>query len=343
MDPVKIGVVGCGNIFKLAHLPALKKLKGAEVVACADIDKDRAEEGSKLLGVPYFTSAEDLFETDVDAVEILTPTYTHSELAIKALKAGKHVFVEKPIALHGADGRKMIETAEKEGLLLFVGHVRRFDKRWIVMKQIVSKRNVVPMYIRKTEVQNLPFPAEYWYWQEDKSGGVALDLGVHVVDFIRWFFESEPIRVFAAGKQIKKEAKVNDTYDHFTMMIEFEGGKVGLCEVSWTYPYPSRYGVFYHHVDVVGKNGRIRYTPMDTPIVGIAKAEFEMPRFSPLLSTFPDAFIAEVQHFVDCIRHGIEPVVTAHDALVALEVVEAGKESAKRGEAVSLDKGGDLQ
>ncbi|MCD6372944.1 MAG: Gfo/Idh/MocA family oxidoreductase [Thermococcus sp.] len=333
---LKVGVVGCGNIFNLAHKNALKKIESIKVVACMDIDEERAREGARAFKAKAFTSLDEFLDLDMDVVEILTPTYTHAELAIKTLKAGKHVIVEKPIALTVEEGEKMIKTAEKEGLHLFVGHVRRFDKRWMQMKEVIKKRNILPMHIRKSEVQNLPFPKDYWYWDERKSGGVAVDLGVHVTDFLRWFFESEPLSVYAVGKSIKEEARANGIFDHFLMMITFEGGKTGIAEVSWAYPYPSRYGIFYHHVDIIGKNGRIRYTPLDTPVVGVAKANFEMPRFSPLLSTFPDAFERELRHFFSCIRGKEEAAVTAHDALIALKIAENAKESARRGEVVEI-------
>ena len=156
---------------------------------------------------------------------------------------------------------------------------------------------------------------------------------------MRWLFESEPVEVFGSGKMIKEQARERNTYDHFVMMIKFEGGKLGIAEVSWAYPYPARYGVFYHHLDIIGKNGRIRYTPMDTPVVGVAKSQFEMPRFSPLLSTFPDAFERELRHFFECIREDKEPTVSAKDALIALKIAEKAKESAKLGKSVEFGGG----
>ena len=338
MNVLRVGVVGCGNIFNLAHRSALGVLQREgliNVVGCFDIVRERAEEGAKALGAKVFDGLEELIG-EVDVVEVLTPTHTHATLAIEALKAGRHVIVEKPIALTVEEGEKMLREAGKRDLHLLVGHVRRFDKRWVQMKGVIKKRNILPTHIRKVEVQNLPFPADYWYWDENKSGGVALDLGVHVTDFLRWFLEAEPVRVYAVGKAIKDEARRNGTFDHFVMMIEFEGGKTGIGEVSWAYPYPSRYGVFYHHVDVIGRNGRIRYTPLDTPVVGVAKANFEMPRFSPLLSTFPDAFERELEHFFRVINGEEEPVLTGEDALIALKIAEKAKESARRGEVVEI-------
>ncbi|WP_042691746.1 Gfo/Idh/MocA family protein [Thermococcus nautili] len=338
MTLLKVGVVGCGNIFNLAHRDALKVLQREgliDVVGCFDLVRERAEEGARALNARAFEGLDELIG-EVDVVEILTPTHTHAELAVKALKAGRHVIVEKPIALTVEEGERMIGEAMKRGLHLLVGHVRRFDKRWMSMKDVIRKRNILPTHVRKVEVQNLPFPADYWYWDERKSGGVALDLGVHVTDFLRWFLDAEPVRVYAVGKAIKEEARRNGTFDHFVMMIEFEGGKTGIGEVSWAYPYPSRYGVFYHHVDVIGRNGRIRYTPLDTPVVGVAKASFEMPRFSPLLSTFPDAFERELEHFFRVIAGEEEAVVTAEDALIALRIAEKARESARTGEVVEV-------
>ncbi|HII61748.1 Gfo/Idh/MocA family protein [Pyrococcus horikoshii] len=337
-ERLKVGVIGCGNIFNLAHKPALRSLRTiAKVVAVMDINEEAAKKAGKELNAKVFTSLDEFLEQDMDVVEVLTPTYTHAEIAIKALKAGKHVIVEKPIALTSEEAEKMIKEAEEQGLKLFVGHVRRFDKRWTQIKEVIKTRNILPMQIRKIEVQHLPFPADYWYWDESKSGGVIIDLGVHVTDFLRWFFESEPVEVFAVGKAIRGEARVNKTYDHVVMFIKFEGNKTGIGEVSWSYPMTPKYGVFYHHLDIIGKNGRIRYTPLDTPVVGVIKSSFEMPRFSPMLSTFPQAFEAELRHFFECIKSNCEPVVTARDALIALQIAEKARESIKKGEPVKVE------
>lgn len=336
MGKLKVGIIGCGNIFNLAHKNALKNLKEVKVVACMDIKEKKAKEATKEFNAKPYTNLDEFLDLDLDVVEILTPTYTHAELAIKALKSGKHVIVEKPIALTTEDAQKMIKTAEKEGLWLLVGHTRRFDKRWVQIKEVIKKRNIVPMQIRKAEVQRLPFPETAWYWKPNKGGGVAIDLGVHVTDFLRWYFESEPVKILGIGKAIRKEAKINGTYDHFVMMIEFEGGKTGLAEVSWAYSYPARYGVFYHHLDILGKNGRIRYTPLDTPVVGVVKSHFEMPRFSPLLSAFPEAFETELRHFFRVIMGEEEPSITAKDALIALQMAEVAIESAKKEEPLEF-------
>jgi len=158
MGKLKVGIIGCGNIFHLAHKNALKNLKEVKVVACMDIKKKKAKEAAKEFNAKAYTNLDEFLDLDLDVVEILTPTYTHAELAIKALKSGKHVIVEKPIALTSEEAQKMIKTAEKEGLWLLVGHTRRFDKRWVQIKEVIKKRNIVPMQIRKAEVQRLPFP-----------------------------------------------------------------------------------------------------------------------------------------------------------------------------------------
>lgn len=336
-EKLRVGVIGCGNIFNLAHKHVLKKLENVKVIAFMDIKEERAKQAAKEFNASYYTKLDEFLDLDLDVVEILTPTYTHAELAIKSLKSGKHVIVEKPIALTSEEAEKMIKTAEKESLKLFVGHVRRFDKRWMQIKEVIKTRNILPMQIKKSEFQRLPFPGDYWYWKPDKSGGVAIDLGVHITDFLRWYFESEPIEVFGIGKMIRKEAITNNTYDHFTMIIKFDRGQTGIAEVSWAYPYPARYGVFYHYLDIIGKNGRIKYVPMDTPIIGIVKNQFEMPRFSPMLSTFPDAFEREIKHFLECITKEKEPIVTAYDSKIALEIAEKAINSTKKGEPIKME------
>ncbi len=341
---MKVGVIGCGNIFNLAHKYVLNQLKNEgeiEIVGCLDEDFQKAKEGALFLETTPYNDLEKFLSLNMDIVEILTPTSTHSKLAIKALESGKHVIVEKPMALTTADAKKMIETAQKTGKKLFVGHTRRFDHKWTQVKEEIKQKDIKPVEIKKSELQYLPFPPTYWYWKEDKSGGAILDIGVHAIDLVLWFFESKPISVYSIGKQIRKEAKQNNTFDHFLSILIFPDNRTGIIEVSWAHSSSKKLGTFYHYLDVVGKNGRIRYTPSEsTTALGIIEEEISLPRFSKLLSTTVEAFKEEIRHFISCIKNNTTPRVTPKDAMVAVHVAECALKSAKFKKPVKISSEG---
>lgn len=332
---LKVAIVGNGNICNRAHIPAWRSVKDAEIVAVCDIMKERAERAAKEVNAKAYTSIDDLLSEEVDVIDLCVPTHLHAELAIKSLKAGKHVICEKPISNNLQDAKAMIKAAKENGKRLFIAHTRRFDPRFLRIKEAVDREKIgTPVYLQRSERSWLPFQ-DTWHWDPKKSGGVLLDVGIHCVDMARWFLDAEPIEVFAKGKTIREEAKRSGCYDFAVLLIKFKGEKRAIIEVSWA--HPKEWAPFYSNLTIIGTQGKIEYSDKDSnPMVVVTEGKISFPRYSPLLSAPLEAFSGELSHFLKCITKGIEPRITPDDAYIALKVIKVAENSIKEGRPIEI-------
>ncbi len=231
---IRVALVGCGNIGVKGHVPAYAKLPNAEIVAVCDADDQLATTAGELTGAAIYTDFDALLANEaVDAVDVCTPPWTHAEITIKAVRAGKHVLCEKPIAPSLDDADAMIAAAAEAGVKLMVGQTRRFDHRYRTIKEQIDAGHVgKPVYVRRAERQFLPFPADTWYWDTSVGGGVILDIGVHTSDLMRWLFDDEPVEIRAVARAIGQAAKDAESFDYAQITYKFAGGGLGFAETS---------------------------------------------------------------------------------------------------------------
>ena len=336
MNKLRVAVIGNGGIFQIAHAPAWQKVSAAEVVANCDVDLNLAEQASQIFaGSRGFSDVDDMFRNvDFDIVDICTPHGSHAELSIKALDAGKHVIVEKPIALTLEDAAAVMDATRRSDGQLFVAHTRRFDRRWIEVKQQLSSGRIgEPVAASWHERSWAGFPPDSWRWHP-QNGGILADLGVHVADLFAWFFEDSPTEVYARTRCVRPEAKDYGTPDFAVVQLTYGNARQALIELSWTHPQGQ--APFYSSLEVIGTKGKIRLSDQDSAPMVVVKNGIDVPRYSPLLSTFPSAFADELSHFVDCAMNGSEPRITPRDAYWATAAVIKAQDSARSGEAVSL-------
>lgn len=338
MSEVRVAIVGNGGIYRLAHGPAWSRIQRAKVVATCDIIQERAEQARRDLGAQAaFTSIGDLLETDgIDLVDICTPSDTHAELAIQSLRAGKDVICEKPMAMKPADARSMIREAQRAKRRLFIGHTRRFDRRWVQMQeQIQAGRIGEPVAVRRTERSWGGFPSvDDWHWDLSRSGGALMDLGVHIADLFSWFLDARPTEVYAKGLTVREEARARGCYDFGLIQVGFPGGKRATMEVSWT--HPKEYAPFYATTEVIGTRGKLTYSDKNSAPMTVVQSGINVPRYSTLLSSFPETFVDELNHFLDCREQGTAPRITLAQAATAVDVVTAAFESIASGRSVAL-------
>jgi len=345
-EQIKVGLIGCGNIGAGGHLPAYAHIPEAELVAVCDAVEELAHAAAERSGATAYTDYRQLLEQeDVEMVDICVPTYLHAQAAIAAIKAGKHVLCEKPIAhtLEAADA--MIEAAQANGAKLMIGQVRRFDHRYASIKaQIDAGKVGRPVFIRRAERQFLPFPPDAWQWDPKRGGGVILDIGVHATDLFRWFLDEDAVEVYAVAKSVREAAREAGSFDHAMITCKFDGGGVGFAEASWAYPQGFG-GTLYAQLDVVGTEGKIQYADKDTnPMLTYTTEKgHELPRYFRFMSTTEYAFEEEIRHFVRCVLNDREPAVSPQDARAALEMALAAQRSAETGQPVQLPLGKEVR
>ena len=336
MKDLAVAIVGNGGIYHLAHGPAWRQISQAHVVATCDIIKERAEQaGAELGSKKCFASMDEMLAQDgIDLVDICTPHPTHAELAIQALRAGKHVICEKPMALDLDDAARMIRVARQENRHLYIGHTRRFDRRWIEVKeQLRAGRIGKPVGIRWSERSWAGFAPDSWRW-DPNNGGVLMDLGVHIADLFIWLLEAECTEVYAKTLSVRPEARERGAPDFALVQMSFADQQQGLMELSWA--HPATYAPFYSSLEIVGTAGKLTLSDRDAGPMIVIKNSVEVPRYSPLLSTFPESFVGELAHFIDGISANTSPRVTLDDAYRAVEVMVKALESAATGKPTTL-------
>jgi UDP-N-acetylglucosamine 3-dehydrogenase len=335
----RVGLIGCGNIGAGGHLPAYAHSPEAELVAVCDAVEELVHAAAERSGATAYTDYRRLLERkDINMVDICLPTYLHAQVAVAAAEAGKHVLCEKPMAHTLEAAEAMIEAAEKAGVKLMIGQVRRFDHRYVSIKEQIDVGKVGrPVFIRRAERQFLPFPPDAWQWDPKRGGGVILDIGVHATDLFRWYFGQEAIEVYAVARLVREAAREAGSYDHAMITYAFDGGGVGFAEASWAYPHNFG-GTLYAHLDIVGTEGKIEYSDKDTnPMLAYTPQRgHELPRYFKFMSTTEYAFEEEIRHFVHCIIEGRELSISPQDARAALEMALAAQRSAEVGLPVSL-------
>ena len=208
---LRVGLVGCGEIASYAHLRILRHLSGAALVAVADPAPDARECARRLARVPVHGRTEELLSRDdVDAVVICAPTPHHAELAIAASEAGKHFYLEKPIATSAEDGRRVVEAGAATDLATAIGFNRRFHPLYQAAREIVRAGRIGRVRAVTTAFCE-PRPADAmpgWMRRRATGGGVLLDLASHHLDSLRWFLDDEFGEVAAS---LSSEESEDDT------------------------------------------------------------------------------------------------------------------------------------
>lgn len=211
---LKVGVLGAGHLGKI-HLKCLKNLPDHYTVAgFYDANKDVAAEVSREMELKAFETIEELIQA-VDVVDIVTPTLNHYDCAVKALKACKHIFIEKPITETAAQARELIKLTEEAGVLAQVGHVERFNPAYLSARNYIQN----PMFI---ETHRL---AEFNPRGTDVP--VVLDLMIHDIDIVLSMVKSNIKKISASGVAV-----VSDTPDIANARIEFDNGCVANLTAS---------------------------------------------------------------------------------------------------------------
>lgn len=210
---IKIGVIGAGHLGKI-HIRLLKEITGFQLVGFVDSDDENAAKVTAEYGIKRYLSFDDLL-ADVDAVDIVTPTFNHFESATRAMKMGKHVFIEKPLANNMQEAKDMLALSREAGIKVQVGHVERFNPAFLAAQQYDMK----PMFI---ETHRL---AEFNPRGTDVS--VVLDLMIHDIDITLSVVKSNVKKISASGVAV-----VSDTPDIANARIEFDNGCVANITAS---------------------------------------------------------------------------------------------------------------
>jgi len=326
-----VGVIGCGAIGRTCHLRGYEALPDeVQILAVADVNEVRAKEAAERFDVPavYTDYHHLLSREDIDAVSIATPNYLHAQQAIDALRAGKHVLCEKPMALDLESAQAMIEAATENDRQLMVGFTHRFHNFIRRAKELLESGTIGrPFMMRIRFAHEGPYTSwtamSDWFFDPAKAGGGALlDMGIHAIDLFRYLL-GDPLSISAQVATLVKDIAVED---NAIGVMTFPGQCMGYFEVGWT----SKEG--FLGVEVYGTEGSMIIDYV-TPI-RLFTSEGGWQEITDCLG---GGWPAEVAYFVHCLREGKEVWPTGKDGLAALKIALAAYESSKGGRVISLD------
>jgi predicted dehydrogenase len=326
---VRVCLLGAGRAAKVHANSLVHHVPGGELAAIVDSDPTVLNATADRFGVTSrFGSLEEALEGgDFEAVVITTPTFTHADLAIRAAHAGKHVFLEKPMALNLGECDAIIRAAEQNGVLLQLGFMRRFDPDFVAAAGLIQAGEIgQPMLVKSlTHGPGLPPP---WARDLSTSNGMLAEVNSHDWDSTRWLMGSNYERVYVEVANFKGEARGVTTrhfYDNVLVNIRFENG--GLGSISGVCPCDYGYDA---RVEVVGEKGILQIGELKGQAVVLC-TDRDHGLVTPIYRTWPQrfawAYILEMEHFVDCILSGEQPIVGGEDGRWAVAGVLAGTKS----------------
>jgi UDP-N-acetylglucosamine 3-dehydrogenase len=314
MKKLGVAVIGTG-FWGRNHARVFKELEETELLAVCDINAERVKNVAKQFGVRAYTSMGKLLKRkDVEAVSNCVWSLNLAKETLKALKAGKHVLVEKPMATNVKQAEKLLGTAKEEKLHLTVGFLMRFIPGIQHMKNAVEDKTIGNLVCATAKRVS--------EWPERIGDvGVVKDIAIHDIDIIRYLFGEEPIAVYAKTGSMKHKK----FEDYAQIMLTFEGGKSAFIESNWLTPYKTRTLV------VTGSKAimKLDYITQELTIEDATKTI--QPRYP-----WQEPLKLELQHFANCILKKENPLITGTDGLKALQIAEAALKSSAIGRAVKL-------
>lgn len=326
---IRICMIGAGRVGKNHSRSIVRHVPGGQIVALVDPVKDVLNATGNEYGIEArFESLEmALDKVEFDAVVITTPTFTHKSLALIAAENGKHVFLEKPMALNLQECDDILEGIQKAGVLLQLGFMRRFDPEFAAAaKRIEAGEIGRPMMIKTlTHGPGLP-PA--WARDLKTSNGMLAEVNSHDWDTVRWFMGSNYERVYTEVANFKGEANQIDTpdfYDNVLVDIRLESGGLGMISGIC----PCGYG-YDARAEVYGEKGVMQIGEMQGQAVVVCTNR-DQGLITPIYRTWPErflwAYILEMEHFVQCIQTGTAPIVGGSEGRWAVAGVLAATRS----------------
>ncbi|MCC7346324.1 MAG: Gfo/Idh/MocA family oxidoreductase [Variibacter sp.] len=297
--PLRIGVVGVG-VMGSNHARVLMDLAGVQLVGIADPDREQGERIAQAVRCPCFDDAEALVDLGLDAVTIAAPTHLHHDLALAAIQRGLHVLVEKPIASSVEEGRAIVAAAAAKGVMLMVGHVERFNPAVKSVKEAIQNEEILSIGITRVG----PFPPRM------SNVGVVIDLGVHDIDLIRYFTDSEIAEV-----QPMLASALAAQEDIALLQFRTQSGVLAQITTNWLTPFKAR---------TVQVATRRKYVVADL----LTRQVTECFGFQPdgsysmrhLSVGHDEPLRAELMAFVHAARTGQPPVVRGEEGVASLEI-----------------------
>ena len=356
---LKVALIGCGGVANAAHIPAWAAMPRVQVVAVCDLIAERAAAAAERLGVApsgiYTDYKQVLALPEVDAVDICTPNYMHSVIAVDALNAGKHVFCEKPDAVSVAEATRMKQAAEQSGKVLMVMRNNRYHNASAYLKQYIKDGRMGEVYAARCgwiRRRGIPGKGGWFTTKALSGGGPLIDLGVHMIDLTLWLM-GNPRPVAVSGCTYTKfaqsgpqesihssfgDAKADGVFDVEDLAMGFIRLDNGACiqiEFSWA----SNIGKERVFVELRGTKAGSCWDA-DEGTLNIFSEEYGRLQNSTPITGIQglENHATNLRHFTEVLLDGVEPMFVPQQGVDMIAILEAMYRSAELGREVRLEE-----
>lgn len=338
-NPIGFGLIGCG-VWGEVHARTYALSPNARFIAVCDSSLEQAEKMAQQFNVEFYYKDIDKFlaHPELEAVSIVTPDFTHTDIVCAALEAGKHVLVEKPLAMTVAECEKILKVRDANQAILMVNYANRWKTPFIHVRNMVESGELGDLLMMNLRLNDTLFvPTKMLSWAA-KSNPLHF-LGSHIIDLVHWISQAEINRVYSVSRSVVlKEMGIN-TPDFFQSMLELSSGGSVYMENCWIVSENAP-SVFEFKAEFVGSKGTVfvdvshhrmieKYTLSDASMPDVGE-RYDL-RGKPMGHT-------SIEHFIDCVRNNTSPFVNGEDGLKSVKIVEALEKSAQLKQPVDLLK-----
>lgn len=341
----RIGIIGCGKIAQVRHIPEYATHPQAELAGYYDLNPDRVRELAGQYGGRAYSSWQELLaDPAIDAVSVCAANNAHAEITVAALEAGKHVLCEKPMATTLAECEAMVAAARKSGKYLMIGHNQRLAKAHAKARQLVLDGVIGDIITFRTtfghggpETWSVDPGKTTWFFDKKKAAmGAMADLGIHKTDLIQFLTGQRVVETTALVATLDKkgpDGALIGVDDNAVCVYRMSGGAVGTMTASWTY-----YGAEDNSTVLYGSKGQMRI--YDDPAYSIkvttAQGESILYDIDKIQTNDNQTKSGVIDLFMDCLVDGTPPEISGEEALSAMRAVFAAIQSSETGRTVQV-------
>lgn len=351
MERTKVAILGAGFITDI-HLESYRRfIPEAEVVAVYARNAAKAEAFAKKHGIPqWYTDIEEaITRSGCAIVDICLPNFLHADATFRAAAAGKHIIIEKPLAVTLSEADAMIGACDAAGVKLMYAEELCFAPKYERMRQMIGEGAIGNVYMLKQSEKHSGPHSDWFYDVSLSGGGVLMDMGCHAIQWFRWMLgNARPLSVYATMSTVLHQNRTKGE-DNSVMIIEFENGVTAVAENSW-----AKHGGMDDRSEAHGTGGVI-YADLFMGNAAISYSKngygYAMEKadttvgwsFTVFEEVFNQGYPHELKHFVDCVRNDRQPLVTGRDGRAVLEIIHAAYASAGAGKKIHLPHHSDAQ
>ena len=340
-----IGIIGCGKIAQVRHIPEYAANKDAKLLGFYDINLERARElAAQYGGTAYETVEELLANEQIQAVSVCAANFAHAELTVKALEAGKHVLCEKPMATTLAECEAMVAAARANGRYLMIGHNQRLAKAHATAKELIDGGLIGDIVTFRTtfghggpETWSVDPGLNTWFFDKTRAArGAMADVAIHKTDLIHFLTSQRVVRTTARVTTLDKKDANGDLIsvdDNAICIYEMSGGAFGTMTASWTY-----YGAEDNSTILYGTKGimRIYDDPAHSIKVTLADGTVTCYDVEAIQTNDNQTASGVIDLWMDCLVQDKAPEISGESALAAMRAVFASIESSETGRSVEI-------